>query len=93
MLILVNLFYGPFKSLFDVERIIAPHKSVEFQVTFRLGDIFGLEIDPSWTGKDHAGPAIEIGLFGLTARLSIYDHRHWNFKENRWHLASEDSSL
>jgi hypothetical protein len=36
------------------------------------------------TKQDHAGLTCNIGLFGNTLHLTIYDIRHWNYDTNSW---------
>ena len=48
-----------------------------------LGSIFNFNL--SWTRRrDHAGPNIELAIFGLMIMFNIYDNRHWNYDNNDW---------
>jgi len=40
-----------------------------------------------WTTKcDHAGLDIQLSLLGLCLHFNFYDHRHWNYQENRYYV-------
>lgn len=47
------------------------------------------EIDTRWAGSDHAGPSIEIEIFGFMLMTTIYDSRHWNHDAGRWYTEDE----
>lgn len=34
--------------------------------------------------RDHAGFEINIDLYRFSFHFIIYDHRHWNYDEDRW---------
>lgn len=36
------------------------------------------------TQQDHAGLNLELGLFGYEICLRVYDHRHWDYINNKW---------
>jgi hypothetical protein len=62
-------------------------KHLEVQVSRNGVDpIFNFIFDLCWRGRDHAGPSVEIGLFGFWSVVKIYDSRHWNYTENRWEI-------
>lgn len=42
------------------------------------------ELDTSFSGRDHAGPEIELSIFGYGARIMIPKSRHWNYRKNCW---------
>jgi hypothetical protein len=39
---------------------------------------------------DHAGLHIFFGVLGFYFNFDFHDTRHWNNKENRWYLPSEE---
>lgn len=72
--------------------IIAPHKSFEYQFEFGNGSNFDpFELSFKWTSKqDHAGLSFNFGIKNLFwIHIGTYDHRHWNYKQNRWALPGD----
>ncbi len=63
--------------------IIAENKSLEMQL-MRDNILLKLEINIRFTGRDHAGPELSIGLLGFVFDIRVYDHRHWNHEKNEW---------
>lgn len=65
---------------------LSKNKSLELQIykTSFSDDLFCLSLDTNWIGQDHAGPELEMGLFGFQVNLNIYDHRHWNYGQGNW---------
>lgn len=49
-----------------------------------LNTIVGVEIDTNFIGSDHAGVNITMILFGIKLFVSMYDSRHWDYKNNKW---------
>ena len=72
------------KTYFCKTKQLTEHKSIETQLqTWSNWNYFELEF--KWTRKsDHAGAHLCIHLFGIELNLTVYDHRHWNYKHNRW---------
>lgn len=69
---------------------LSKNKHLEVQVAwFAWQTIFSLHISTNWQGRDHAGPELEIDIFGLTLSIKIYDNRHWNYQEKRWYFPNE----
>lgn len=67
------------------DKRIASHKSFELQISqFGCDKIVEVDLDLNWHGRDHAGPRIEISVFGFFFCAKIYDNRHWNYDEHRW---------
>jgi hypothetical protein len=56
------------------------HKFVELEIHTSTG-LVGFNFDFT-TKCDHAGLDIQLTVFGRTVHFSLYDHRHWNYKEN-----------
>lgn len=62
---------------------ITRNKSWEFNI-YRGTNIFTMLL--RYTARqDHAGLKLQFGLFGYECDLYLYDTRHWDYKENRWH--------
>ena len=74
-----------FKNLFCRSGMITKHKAWEFEVCRHAYDI--VKIDFQWSVKsDHAGPSLELCLFGYGVEAKIYDTRHWNRETNSWEV-------
>jgi hypothetical protein len=41
------------------------------------------------TRQSHAGLLIDLGLFGHSISLNIYDSRHWSYETNRYYKYDE----
>jgi len=62
-------------------------KYLEVEINrYGINPLFNFVLDLCWRGQDHAGPSIEIALFGFWINLKMYDSRHWNYDENRWEI-------
>lgn len=81
--------YNPFSNRFDSGRfwhgvVGSTRKAWEIQI-MKTNTVF--EIDFQLTVRqDHAGIKLELGLVGYNICAQIYDTRHWNDEENRWHV-------
>jgi len=73
-----------FKSLFEKGGKIYGNKNWEVQLVRCSYYLLELDLDLCFTGKSHAGPALQIGLLGFSASVKIYDGRHWDDLNNRW---------
>jgi hypothetical protein len=66
-----------FKNLFCRSGLITEHKAWEFEVCRYSYDL--LNVSFQWKGRtDHAGPSLELALFGYSVSVKIYDTRHWD---------------
>ena len=63
---------------------LSKNKYFESQVVYSDHNIFKFVLDLSWSGRDHAGPNIQISLFGYDLMVGIYDIRHWDYKKAKW---------
>jgi hypothetical protein len=46
-----------------------------------------IKVEATHTTKcDHAGTALELGLFGYDIALTFYDSRHWDYKNKCWEI-------
>lgn len=73
-----------FKNLFSKTKQLNKHKFFEFEIIRYKYYFFEFDLVTSWRGRDHAGPNLEIGIFGYSICLKIYDSRHWNHVTNNW---------
>lgn len=73
-----------YNNVFFWHKRIAKNKSIEFQIIDDNDILFKVELEIAFRGKDHAGPSLVLGLFGVELSLQIYDHRHWDYASNRW---------
>lgn len=73
-----------FKNIFCRERKFTKNKAYSFELLYQKSMLFSLSLRLNWRGSDHAGPAIELGLFGYSVSASIYDTRHWDYEKNCW---------
>jgi len=80
---------SPWQSLYQGEWIVAKNKTLEIGFFHYTYELLGINVDTRWRGSDHAGPSLEINLFGWQACISLPDHRHWNSNENRWNTENE----
>lgn len=73
-----------FKNFYSKNFKLITHKYFEFQL-IRYGiNLFEFELDLSFRGHDHAGPSLELGIFGYLVYIRIYDNRHWDYTNNCW---------
>jgi len=73
-----------FQTLRDWHGQVTKNKSWEIQ-TYKFPErLLSVLIDIEWRGSDHAGPNIELCLFGWVVTMRIYDNRHWNYDTNAW---------
>ena len=69
------------------------HKHWELQISrWEPKRLIEFDLDLRWRGEDHAGPSIEIELFGFMCMTKIYDSRHWNYSKSRWYLPGEEAA-
>lgn len=85
--------FASFKSYMVLTAPLCSNKSWEIQLSKYAYNIFEVIIDLNWKGFDHAGPSLELNIFGYTLTLKIYDHRHWNIKKNSWSSHDENDLL
>ena len=84
--LLKNPFHrkNDFRSLFERGGRLFGNKNWEAQLVRYTYNALELEFNTNFTGSDHAGPSLSIGLLGFTASVKIYDGRHWDHKSNAW---------
>lgn len=73
------------KDYFYQHWTISANKSAEIQISkFSRCYIFDCKIDLHWWGEDHAGPEIDLNIWGYMFNAKIYDRRHWDYENHRW---------
>ena len=78
--------YADFENFGVSTGPICENKSWEIQFMRYAYNIFEINVDLNWYGEDHAGPSININLFGYQVTAKIYDHRHWNYDTQDWEV-------
>lgn len=64
------------------------HKFWELQA-MKTDDL--IAVDLRITSRcDHAGIDLWLGLLGYSINFNLYDNRHWNTKEGRWVVYTEE---
>jgi len=76
--------HEPFKDYWQRDIPVSKNKTLEIGFYRYAWNLFELQLDLRFWGRDHAGPSLEIGIFGYTARLGISDNRHWDNTANTW---------
>lgn len=74
------------KSIWEKDSLIRfwKNKAYNIDIDFYLYNLLELALDLNFTGSDHAGPRLQVRVFGLGFSFGIYDIRHWNSKTNTW---------
>lgn len=65
---------------------LSKNKSFEFQLC-RAGsahNLFGIDLDARFIGRDHAGINFDLDLCGYVIILNLIDKRHWDFEHGVW---------
>lgn len=78
-----------FLNYYSRTKQLSEHKFIEFENIYSGQYWFHFSLDLNWRGEDHAGPELELGLWGHEIRVKLYDNRHWNYKESRWYEPGE----
>ena len=76
-------------KVYNFNKAISKHKHFEAEHSYCGYFLLHFVLDTSWRGEDHAGPELELCLFGYTARYKLYDTRHWNYTYGRWMTEEE----
>jgi hypothetical protein len=63
---------------------LTENKRINVCIDYYTWNWFKFEVDTRWSGYDHAGPRVEIILFGLGLSVDINDTRHWDCDTNSW---------
>lgn len=76
--------HDEFKNIYCLEKLVAKNKAFKFEVTKYAHYLFEFHLDLNIVGGDHAGPSLEVNLFGYTVDIELYDTRHWDYENNCW---------
>ena len=76
--------YKEWRDVYQGSWSITKNKTLEIQVSRYAYNLLEFELDTRWSGNDHAGPKLEIGLFGFEFSVGIVDNRHWDYENNCW---------
>lgn len=93
-----NPFFKPGKDggkdYFYKHKTLSKNKSFEIQISkwSNISTAFVFDLDLNWKGDDHAGPHLEIDLFGFMLDVKIYDHRHWDYENHKWEVYDEQET-
>lgn len=74
---------------------LTDHKFLEISIHKSIFDVTSFyNSSTSWTRKtDHAGFHFYISIWRYSFELNIYDHRHWDNKNNRFKDVGADSNV
>lgn len=84
LLINIPLHIGKFNNYFSKSLHIYKYKYVEFEFVNIPGLFFTVYVNTTYTGEDHAGPELFIGIFQHVIHIKMYDCRHWDYEKNIW---------
>lgn len=78
-----------FRNIWSWHKKLAKTKAFEIQLSRYSRELFGINIDLNWVGRDHAGPEIEVIFATFSVRLNLYDSRHWDYEKRTWEKYEE----
>ncbi len=81
---------SPWKSIYQVEKLITKHKAIEFGVFKYSYSLFEFNLDTRFRGSDHAGPEFGLSVLGYEIRLAMHDTRHWDYDKDCWYEYDKD---
>lgn len=73
-----------FKNIYCKSGLFSKNKAYEFEIIKHSYDFLSIHFSTAVKGVDHAGPRIELALFGYSISFKIYDTRHWDYDKNDW---------
>lgn len=76
--------HQPFKNYWQKDISLTKNKTFDIGFYRYAWNLFEFQLDLRWQGHDHAGPSLELGIFGYTFRIGVSDNRHWNSITNCW---------
>lgn len=76
--------HKPWKSLWQGEWIVSKNKTFHIGFFRYAYNILEFKLDLRWKGHDHAGPCLDIGIFGCEMVIALNDTRHWDHENNTW---------
>jgi hypothetical protein len=65
---------------------LTENKTFEFQFNIDSKVLLSFNLNIVFSGRDHAGPYLELGLLGHSISFSIHDNRHWDHSSNCWEI-------
>jgi hypothetical protein len=69
---------------FEFAKNVTKNKTFDMSISRHAYYLFSVNLNLDWRGNDHAGPKLQICLFGYSLHVNLSDNRHWNDEENRW---------
>lgn len=74
--------------VFDTKIPFSIHKYFEIEMSrIRGQEASFLVLSFRWTRcRDHAGAELEFEVLGLSLRIVVYDHRHWDYDKKTWQV-------
>jgi len=72
-----------FKPLGSLGGRLFWHKAWELEHSYMSTMLIDLDISIT-ACRDHAGLNITVGLLGYGVHFSLYDTRHWDYKQNAY---------
>ena len=82
---IINPWYKEnFANLFSRSWLISKNKAFEFEITRYSYDLVTIHFSTHWSGRDHAGPKLELALLGYAVTATVYDTRHWDYESQCW---------
>lgn len=80
----------PLIHFYHVDKKLSTNKNIEIECYKSSPyDLFKIDFDLSFRGRDHAGPSFNIEIFGYAFESKIYDRRHWNYEKGRWNTPED----
>ena len=75
---------GEFRPLWSRAAAVTKLRAFEIEFYRDAVKLIQIRLRLDWTGRDHAGPEIELGLFGYVCAMRLYSTRHWDYSHNCW---------
>lgn len=89
-MVYVYWFKESFKPIWNKSGSFTKRKHWELELYRDFSYFLGAKLDTCWRGRDHAGPSIQLTVFGYTLRAAAYDSRHWDYETNDWEVYTEE---
>lgn len=80
-----NFWYNSkkLKSYFLLHKKLSKFKHLELECVNDNYNIFCFEFKISFK-EDHAGIRLSLSILGIEVYITVYDIRHWDYKNNNW---------
>lgn len=69
---------------YELDCAVTKNKTFELCISRHAYWWLVFNIDLECRGSDHAGPKLNLGLFGYSLSVELHDNRHWNDEADRW---------